>query len=402
MYEHPPHQLHKTLVVSFAWNSDRSCAAMISAAAADNSTEYQVAQRWPLTGPGGSGFLLVSEKDHRLYISRDTQVTVIDTNDGKTIGEMRDLTDVRGIAIDSDGKVGYIGDGIGGTLKVFSVPMLRVTFSIKIGGTPDAVVVEPVSRRVFVFDSHNKLAVVLDPASLQVIATVKLPGRPGAAMADGNGSVFVNLVSTSQIAQIDARTLNAPKLVSLNPCVGPSGMALDAAHSRVFSTCDFPVPILIVQHIATGFLPGMVEWLAGTSRIPLKIAARGETALPGHAYVAPDGFQMGIENSGKIFLSNEALEYGVRPSTSYLFRSVATSYGRNAVGILLTGMGRDGAYEMKLLKDCGALTIVQDRETSVIYGMPAAAVELGAAHYVLSPEQIVATLARMTKRDESA
>ena len=161
---------------------------------------------------------------------------------------------------------------------------------------------------------------------------------------------------------------------------------------------DFPAPILIVQHIAAGFLPGMVEWLSGTSRIPLKIAARGETVLPGHAYIAPDSFQMGIESSGKITLATEDLEHGLRPSTSYLFRSVAASYGRNAVGILLTGMGRDGAEEMKRLKERGALTIAQNKETSVIYGMPAAAVELDAAHYVLSPEQIVATLTRMTNK----
>ena len=143
----------------------------------------------------------------------------------------------------------------------------------------------------------------------------------------------------------------------------------------------------------------MVEWLRGTSRIPLKIAARGETVLPGHAYVAPDGFHMGVESSGKIILANEALEQGARPSVSYLFRSAATSYGRNAVGILLTGMGRDGAKEMKLLKELGAVTIAQNKESSVIYGMPAAAVELDAAQYVLSPEQIVATLTRMTNRE---
>jgi DNA-binding beta-propeller fold protein YncE len=212
---------------------------MISAVAAtDTPARFQVAQRWPLTGPGGSGFLLVSKKDHRLYLSRDTQVTVLDTNDGKAIGQMRGFTDVRGIALDPDGKFGYIGDGINGDLKVFSVPTLTVTSSIKIGGNPEAVVFEPATHRVIVFDSHNELAVVLDPSSQHVIGSVKLNGRPGAAMVDGNGSVFVNLVSTSQLARIDAQTLTIQKLQSLEPCVGPSGMAMDSAHSRIFSVCE--------------------------------------------------------------------------------------------------------------------------------------------------------------------
>ena len=167
-------------------------------------------------------------------------------------------------------------------------------------------------------------------------------------------------------------------------------------------TPDFPAPFLIVQHMATGFLPGMVEWLRGTSRISLKMAARDETVLPGHAYVAPDGFHMGVKSSGKIILAAEAFEQGARPSVSYLFRSAAASYGRNTVGILLTGMGRDGAKEMKLLKEMGAITIAQNEESSVIYGMPAAAVELDAAQYVLSPEQIVDTLTRLTIRDGRA
>lgn len=156
---------------------------------------------------------------------------------------------------------------------------------------------------------------------------------------------------------------------------------------------DFPAPLLVVQHMATGFIPGMVEWLSDTSLVTLHIAKGGETALPGHVYFAPDGVHMGIENSGKISLTGGEREHGARPSVSYLFRSVARAYGRNAAGILLTGMGRDGAQEMKMLRDTGAVTIAQSKESSAVYGMPAAAVELDAAAYVLSPEQIPATLA---------
>jgi two-component system chemotaxis response regulator CheB len=161
---------------------------------------------------------------------------------------------------------------------------------------------------------------------------------------------------------------------------------------------DFPAPLLIVQHMAPGFLPGMLGWLHETSALQLSIASDGEQTLPGHAYFAPDERQMGIRTDGRIILTTGEREHGARPSVSYLFRSVAQVYGKNAAGILLTGMGSDGAREMKLLKEKGAVTIAQNKETSAVYGMPAAAVELDAAVYVLSPEQIPDALTGMTKK----
>jgi two-component system, chemotaxis family, protein-glutamate methylesterase/glutaminase len=177
-------------------------------------------------------------------------------------------------------------------------------------------------------------------------------------------------------------------------------LVLQAILSKISQ--DFAAPVLIVQHMARGFLTGMVGWLNETSGIPVSIASAGETALPGHAYFAPDGFHMGIEHGGILFLEKGAREQGARPSVSYLFRSVAKVYGRKAVGILLSGMGSDGADAMQLLKEKGAVTIAQDKESSVVYGMPAAAIALGAAMYVLSPKQIPAALTDLTKRQKQA
>lgn len=161
---------------------------------------------------------------------------------------------------------------------------------------------------------------------------------------------------------------------------------------------DFPVPVLIVQHIAQGFVKGFAEWLSGASSFPISVAMRGERAAPGHGYVAPDGFHMGLENGLNIALSDHAPENHLRPSVSYLFRSVAQVLGPAAVGVLLTGMGRDGAEELKTLKDTGAVTIVQNEESSVVHGMPGEAIKLGAATYVLPPEGIAAMLAELVKK----
>lgn len=156
--------------------------------------------------------------------------------------------------------------------------------------------------------------------------------------------------------------------------------------------CDLKVPILVVQHIAPGFTEGLSEWLGMSTRLTVKLAETGETIRSGTAYLAPDGSQMGVTPEGRIRLMKGSTGETFCPSASYLFQSVAESYGRLAIGILLTGMGRDGADGLKRLRNVGGMTIAQDEESSVVFGMPGEAIRLGAAEYVLSPEQIAETI----------
>jgi two-component system chemotaxis response regulator CheB len=158
-------------------------------------------------------------------------------------------------------------------------------------------------------------------------------------------------------------------------------------------TDDLKVPLLIVQHIAAGFVKGFAEWLSAESGISLKIAEAGERAEAGIGYLAPDNYHMGITNGNRIILSSEPPENGSRPSVSFLFRTVAQTMGQNAMGILLTGMGRDGANELKTMKEKGAVTIVQNEESSVVFGMPGEALRIGAASHVLSPDEIARMVA---------
>jgi two-component system chemotaxis response regulator CheB len=160
---------------------------------------------------------------------------------------------------------------------------------------------------------------------------------------------------------------------------------------------DLPVPILIVQHIASGFIKGFEEWLASSTNFSVRIARHGECPLPGNAYLAPDGLHMGVESGPRIALSDHAPENGLRPSVAYLFRTVAQMFGPRSIGVLLTGMGRDGAEELKAMKERGAITIAQDEESSVVHGMPGEAIRLGAATYVLPPDGIAAILSDLLK-----
>lgn len=158
---------------------------------------------------------------------------------------------------------------------------------------------------------------------------------------------------------------------------------------------NFPVPILVVQHISQGFLPGLADWLAQTTGFRVVTAAHGITPLGGHVYLAPDDFHLAVAPGGPIMLSREKAENGVRPAVSFLFRSLAASCGPQAIGVLLSGMGKDGAAELKLMKDRGATTIVQDRESSVVHGMPGEAIARGAATHVLPADRIGTVLASL-------
>lgn len=150
----------------------------------------------------------------------------------------------------------------------------------------------------------------------------------------------------------------------------------------------FPAPILVVQHITKGFIEGMLEWLGAAISLPVALAKDGERALPGRVYFAPDDCHMGIDYSGRLFLNSDAPENGIRPSVSFLFRSAMESFSGEVAAVLLTGMGKDGANEMKRIRDLGGLTIIQDKESSVVYGMPGEAARIGGAAFVLPPERI--------------
>ena len=159
---------------------------------------------------------------------------------------------------------------------------------------------------------------------------------------------------------------------------------------------DFPFPIVIVQHIAVGFLEGMVNWLGMELDIPFSVAENNQRLLPGTVYFGPDREHIGIKGGRAILDGFRPPEHGLRPSVSYLFRSVAKNHGKRAVGILLTGMGTDGASDLKRMRDSGALTFAQDRKSSLIFGMPGEAVKLKAARHVLSPEEIAVFLNKLS------
>ncbi|NTU70610.1 MAG: chemotaxis-specific protein-glutamate methyltransferase CheB [Coriobacteriia bacterium] len=146
-------------------------------------------------------------------------------------------------------------------------------------------------------------------------------------------------------------------------------------------------PVLVAQHIADGFVPGLVSWLNSGCQVQVVVGEEGVQPEPGVVYFASTGANMVVER-GRIGFSPPGKGQLYIPSADSLFESVARSYGKSSVAVLLTGMGADGAEGMRLLHDLGAETIAQDEETCTVFGMPKAAIDLGAVDAVLPISEI--------------
>ncbi|MBN4059188.1 chemotaxis-specific protein-glutamate methyltransferase CheB [Endomicrobium sp. AH-315-J14] len=165
---------------------------------------------------------------------------------------------------------------------------------------------------------------------------------------------------------------------------------------------DFEAPILVVQHIAAGFRTGFASWLDSTSPLTVKLARSGERLQGATVYVAPADFHMGVSSTGRVLLSEEGPIGGFRPAASFLFESVAEAVGADAVGVILTGMGRDGVRGLRALDAAGGLVLAQDESSSVVYGMPKAALDAGVVDSVLPLNALAARLVQLTRTTRAA
>ena len=161
---------------------------------------------------------------------------------------------------------------------------------------------------------------------------------------------------------------------------------------------NLPASVLLVQHIADGFTRGMVDWLAGSSGMPVRLAQNGDVALPGHVFVAPDNMHLLIDRDGVLSLSSQPALLQ-RPSVDVTMQRAAEAYGAQAIGVLLTGMGRDGALGMAALHREGGYTIAQNGESCIVFGMPRAAIEARVVHEVLNPESIAGRLQLLVREN---
>jgi DNA-binding beta-propeller fold protein YncE len=221
-----------------------SQAAAGASLAADTSPlpppVYTVSKSFPLGGSGGWDYLALEASGARLFISRSDHVDVVETVSGKLVGTIPNTPGVHGIAFAPALMRGFTSNGRSDTVSVFELDTLRVIQEVPVSGkNPDAILYEPRQNHIITGNAESANLSVLDAATLQVVATVALPGPPEFMVTDGAGTVYVNIkTDPGKLLAVDGKSLTVKATWSLPGCANPTGLAIDAVHHRLFSVCQ--------------------------------------------------------------------------------------------------------------------------------------------------------------------
>jgi YVTN family beta-propeller protein len=231
-----------------------ACLALLAfgpgAFAAPQGGTYKVVRRMPVGGDGNWDYLRVDPDAHRIYVSRGTHMMVVDEVSGKVIGDIPDTMGIHGVALAFDLGKGFTSNGGENTVTVFDLKTLMPSTKIKTTGmNPDSIIYDPMTKRVFTMNGRSNNSTVIDATNGQVVGTVDLGGKPEEPTLDGKGNMFVNLEDKSSIMEFDTKTLAVKGTWPLAPCEGPSALAVDVAHRRLFAACD---KVLVVINADTG------------------------------------------------------------------------------------------------------------------------------------------------------
>ena len=207
---------------------------------------YAVTHRTTLGADGGWDYLAVDTAAHRLFISRDSHVQVVNTDTDSLVGDVPDTPGVRGIAVNPAAHRGFTSNGRNSTVTVFDTRTLAQLALIRVPArNPDAIIFDAFSRRVFTFNGGSASATAIDADKLAVVGTIALGGKPEFATSDGRGTIFVNIEDTHEIVAFDAKKFIVRKRWSLTGCEDPTGQAIDRAHQRLFAVCGNKVMVVI-------------------------------------------------------------------------------------------------------------------------------------------------------------
>ncbi len=262
-------------------------------------------------------------------------------------------------------------------------------------------------------EQHHRIFELLEAGAVDIFPKP----RPGAKQSQINQLQLISKIKVLAGVKVSRRTPRTPlssshkplpktaervatsssseiKIVAIGTSTG-GPQALQTMFSRL--PTNFPVPIICVQHISHGFLDGLIRWLSLTCPLPIAIARSGNTPQSGTIYFPPEKKHLELDSKRKFICSESPTIGGHCPSVDVTFESVARVYGSQAIAVLLTGMGRDGAVGMLSIQQTGGLTIAQDRETSVIFGMPREAIEIGAVQQILPLTEITPFLLKKIK-----
>lgn len=199
---------------------------------------YVADQTISLTGNNSYDYAFIDQSHHVLYASHHNAVNVVDLRSGKQVAVIGNMKGIHGIAVINSLHRGFISDGKGSAVIAFDTRTYKTIKVIPITGKDaDCIIYDPFSKKIFVFEGDDNAAVVVDPQALKQTGSIALGGAPEFAVADGNGLIYNNLEDKSSLNVIDTKTLKILKNYPLNPCGGPTGLALDKSDKRLFTVC---------------------------------------------------------------------------------------------------------------------------------------------------------------------
>jgi len=247
---------------------------------------------------------------------------------------------------------------------------------------------------------------VFEAMGAGALDVVQTPALGGSVVPTGAAAFLYKIDATARLigeaieTNSAASHVHARQLVAIGASAGGPA-ALAKVLGSLPAAAEFPAAIVIVQHVDAQFAPGLATWLNGVSRMPVRIARDGDTAEEGVVFLAGTNDHLTLQPGGILSHTPQPASCAYRPSVNVFFESILRHWRQGALGVLLTGMGRDGATGLKLLRDAGHHTIGQDRVTSAVYGMPKAAAELGAVVEELPLDKIAESITRRIRSNST-
>jgi YVTN family beta-propeller protein len=212
-------------------------AAALLASSACAAPNYQLTKKVAVPGAGGWDYVAVDEAARRVYITHATQVDVLDADSLALLGSIPNVAGAHGVAIAAEFGRGYISAGKSDSVIPFDLKTLKASPEIKVGKKPDAIVYEPLTKRVYVMNGESDSITVLNPADGSIVGTIALGGGPEFGVSDSKGSFFVNLEEKNETLHIDAKALKVNHRWPLAPCGTPTALAMDVDAHRLFVGC---------------------------------------------------------------------------------------------------------------------------------------------------------------------
>jgi len=264
--------------------------------------------------------------------------------------------------------------------------------------------------------SGREVELSLNAIRAGALMVVAKPDDPQSARFDGRREDLVAMAKAMAHVKVVRRWVSQPPAARPAPARPfPPGAPVrlvavaastggPAALQRILSALpgDFAAPILVVQHIATGFVAGLADWLSASCNLRVKVAEDGERLRARTVYLAAEERQLGVRGDGRVRVTDVPPVNGFRPSATFLFQSAARAYGAAVAAVILTGMGNDGVEGLKAVKAAGGVVLAQDEGSSVVYGMPQEAVAAGVVDAVLSISEVGARLTNLVAGGDDA